>query len=158
MTMTAEEYLKDRVDDQLNWYRKKSAQNQTMYKRLQLLSIVFGATIPLLTAFSFREAELIFRFVIAFLGSAIAVSSGLLSLNKYQENWVKYRAAAQALKREKYLYLTKTGEYHDGQLETLVARCEAIMAEENVEWSKNVLPKGDVENSNEGVSRTPSVS
>lgn len=145
MSMSAEDYLQTRVDDQINWYDRKSTFNQRQYKRLQLMAIVFGATIPLLTAISFREWETQFRFVIALLGSAIAVVTGLSSLNKYQENWVKYRACAEALRREKYHYLTRTGGYREENVGLLVERCESIMASEQSEWMQSTLPQHVVE-------------
>ena len=141
MAMSAEDYLQTRVDDQIDWYDKKASFNQAQYKRLQLVAIVFGAAIPLLTVISFKEWETPFRFLIALLGSAIAVVSGVSSLNKYQENWVKYRACAEALRREKYHFLTRTGGYSENDAGLLVSRCEALMAGEQSEWMNTALPQ-----------------
>ncbi len=47
--MTQEEYLQERVDDQIEWHDKKSAWNQKCYKRLRILEIVAAASIPFLT-------------------------------------------------------------------------------------------------------------
>lgn len=141
MSMSAEDYLQTRVDDQIDWYDRKSINNQRQFKRLQLVAIIFGATIPLLTAISFREWETLIRFVIALLGSAIAIVTGLVSLNRYQENWVKYRSCAEALRREKYHFLTRTGGYDDANTGLLVNRCEAIMASEQSEWMKAAMPQ-----------------
>lgn len=142
MPMSVDDYLQSRLDNQIEWYDQKAALNQKQYKRLQLTSIIFGAAIPLLTAISFKEFETLFRFIIALLGSTIAVISGVLSLNKYQENWVKYRSNAEALRREKYHYLTGTGSYTDENRDALfVGRCEAIMNNEQTDWMKTIFPQ-----------------
>lgn len=144
MPMSVDDYLQARLDDQLDWYDRKALRNQNLYKRLQLMAIIFGASIPLLTAISFKEFETLFRFIIALLGSTIAVISSVLSLNKYQENWVKYRSCAEALRREKYHYLTCTGSYANDNVQRdalFVGRCEAIMANEQGEWMKTSLPQ-----------------
>ena len=44
--MTAEAYIKDRVDDQIAWYGKKSAINKTYHLWSNALIIVFAALIP----------------------------------------------------------------------------------------------------------------
>lgn len=144
MPMSMDDYVQTRLDDQIDWYDKKASINQNRYKRLQLMAIIFGASIPLLTAISFKEFETLFRFIIALLGSAIAVVSGVLSLNKYQENWVKYRSCAEVLRREKYHYLTSTGNYTVDNADRdalFVGRCENIMANEQTDWMKAILPQ-----------------
>ncbi|GAB1263533.1 DUF4231 domain-containing protein [Aurantivibrio infirmus] len=144
MELQAEDYLKQRVEDQINWYDKKSSLNQHRFKRLQMLSIIFASCIPLLTAISFKEYDTVFRFIIALLGTLIAIISGFLSLNKFQENWVEYRACAESLRREKYLYLTRSGPYAEDEenlFALLVERCEGIMTNEQLGWMKTAYPQ-----------------
>ena len=38
--MNQEEYIKDRVDIQIDWYDKKSVFNQKWFKRLQVIAII----------------------------------------------------------------------------------------------------------------------
>ena len=54
--MTTNNYLTDRVDDQIDWYDKKSSWNQRMFKQLQILQIVAAASIPFLTGFITSES------------------------------------------------------------------------------------------------------
>ena len=42
-------YLKERLEDQIDWYDRKSISNQKSFKRLQVLIIVASATIPFLS-------------------------------------------------------------------------------------------------------------
>lgn len=140
--MQAQDYIKSRVDDQIGWYEKKSAWNQSRYKTLQLYAIIFGAMIPLLTAISFEQLDVVLRFAIALLGSLIAIFNAVMSLYKYQENWIQYRSSAESLTREKMLYLTQSAPYteeKEDSFKLFVERCETIMADENVAWIKSTL-------------------
>lgn len=47
--MEIDEYIKSRVDDQINWYDQKSASCQRKYKLTQTIEIVLAALIPLLS-------------------------------------------------------------------------------------------------------------
>jgi hypothetical protein len=50
--MDQDEYLKNRVDDQIAWYNRKSASNQRWFQLLHMVEIVAAATIPLLAGLS----------------------------------------------------------------------------------------------------------
>jgi hypothetical protein len=135
-----EDYLKTRVNDQISWYERKSALNKNYYKRLQVVAIVCGAAIPVLTVFEGPAVVAFIRPLIAVLGSAVAVISATINLYKFSDNWVKYRTAAQLLTREKNLFLTQTAPYAaenaSQAFKLFVQNCEAIMAAENSEWNQ----------------------
>gem|GEM_PF-274746 len=140
--MRAQQYLEQRVNDQIQWYEKKSAINQKRYKQCQIGAIVFGAAIPLLTAISFEDFEVLLRFTIALLGSLIAIMNALVSLYKFQDNWVQYRTAAESLTREKFLFLTKSRPYagdEEKDFKQLVERCELTMSSENSVWQNHAV-------------------
>lgn len=44
--MTPEQYMEDRVDDQIKWYDSRSQANQRWYKHLRSIEIVLAASIP----------------------------------------------------------------------------------------------------------------
>ena len=46
--MNQEDYLKDRLDNQIDWYDKKSQWNQKWFKRLQVFQLIAAAIIPFL--------------------------------------------------------------------------------------------------------------
>src|SRR3954471_6125598 len=48
--ITSDEYLTRRVQNQIDWYDKKSVWNQKCFKRLRIVEIIAAAMIPLLTA------------------------------------------------------------------------------------------------------------
>ena len=91
-SMSPEEYMKTRVDDQLSWYDKKSQTNQKTYKRLRLVEIFSAASIPLLTGFMPNTADvgnLEFKILIGVLGLVITVITAVMGLYRFQENWVE---------------------------------------------------------------------
>ena len=135
--MTEEEYLSERLDNQLNWFDTKSVVNQKHHKRIQLIEIVFAAAIPFIAGLG--EFIPHYQIIVGLLGVAIAVSAGVAALNKYQENWITYRTTAEMLKREKYLYLTKCSPYDEGDAFChLVERVEGLLSNENSQWSANL--------------------
>lgn len=141
--LTAEDYLNDRVDDQLKWYSAKSAANKNMYLRLQSFSLIAASSIPLI-ALSFDSDEA--RYAVAMIGALTAIVSGLLSLFQYRDLWVDYRSTAEVLKREKYLFLAKAAPYNDPQAFPLfVNNVESIIVSENNQWRERaILEQPDV--------------
>ncbi len=102
MAMGEAEYLDQRLDDQINWYGKKSAANQTAYKRLRLIEIIAAAAIPLPAVYSQETLHvgITIGVVIGVIGLMVAVLAGIVSLYRFQENWNEYRAVAESLKQE----------------------------------------------------------
>lgn len=134
-----QDYLKQRVKDQLDWFERKSAWNQKWYKRLKLAVIVFSVSIPLLVGFVEADMDWL-KIGIGILGIIIAGIEGALSLYKFQDNWIQYRATAEALKRETYFYKTNSGEYRQAQapFPLFVERIEAIIEGDTSNWQQYI--------------------
>ncbi len=133
--MTEEEYLDNRLNDQISWYSKKSQTNQKLFKRLRLLEIVAATIIPFLAGIG--SAIPYYSIIIGALGVIIAVSAGLSALYKYHENWIEYRTTAETLKHEKYLFQTKCSPYENNDAFCkLVQRVEGLISKENTQWSR----------------------
>ncbi len=49
--MNPEEYINVRLQDQIDWYDKKSISNQKWFKRFQLTAFVLAAAIPFLSGY-----------------------------------------------------------------------------------------------------------
>jgi hypothetical protein len=139
--MDAEQYLKDRVDDQINWYDNKSLYNQRWFKRLRVSEVVCAVFIPFLSGY-IHVYQIPITFVIGALGVVIAVIAGLLSLYQFQEIWVQYRTVCESLKKEKFLYLTCSEPYNcndEERLQTLVHRVETLISKENTNWAQYMI-------------------
>ena len=125
-------YIKDRVDGQIEWYDRKSAMNNggsggsgSLRSSRQHRSHCFVG---------YADSISEFKVVVGILGLLIAVIAGVLELYQFQENWTGYRTTCEALKQEKYLFLTKTQPYDQGDSFALfVQRVENFI-------SKNIQP------------------
>lgn len=127
-------YLKERLEDQINWYDRKSVVNQKSFKRLQVLIIVASATIPFLSGYM-DESTLFLKIVVGVLGLAIATATAILGLYQFQENWLEYRTTCETLRHEKYLFLTCAAPYdEDEPFLLLVERVEGLISKENTNW------------------------
>lgn len=144
--MEEDEYLKNRLDDQINWYDRKSSQHQGWYKRLRVIEILAAASIPFLTGY-ITDSNPDMKIVVGGLGVIIAVSSSIVALGKYQEHWLQYRTTAESLKHHKYLYLTKTAPYDkDNSFNLLVESIEGLISKENSNWISYIKEKAKGKN------------
>ncbi len=145
-TVNQDEYLRDRLDDQIDWYGGKAAWNQKWYKRLQVVSVLAAALIPFLSGYMSEEIPAV-KLTIGGLGFFVAAITALLGLYRFHENWIEYRAASEALKGEKFRYLTRVAPY-DGNdpFPLLVTRVESLLSGENANWARTAAgAKGDVQ-------------
>ena len=109
-----------RLDDQIEWYEKRAAQNQRLFKSLKVVVIAAAALIPFLAGITTFPA-----WITGALGMLIAITEGVQQLNQYHANWISYRSTCEALKHEKYLYL--------GSL--LAERIESLVSQEHAKWA-----------------------
>ncbi|MEW8356126.1 MAG: DUF4231 domain-containing protein [Candidatus Thiodiazotropha sp.] len=146
--MDEKEYLKQRLDNQINWYDNKSVWYQKWFKRLQVIAIVGAATIPFLSGYMSEECIWV-KIAIGVLGLVVAAITAILSLYQFQENWIEYRTTCESLKHEKYTYLTKAPPY-DGEnaFALLVERVETLISKENTNWTRQT--KSYKKNKSEG--------
>ena len=141
-TMDEMEYMKDRLDDQIEWYSRKSKINKIWYIRLQVSLLILAALITLSGGVnSFINLSWL-SLATAIMGALVAVLSGALKIYKYQENWTEYRTTIESLKHEKFLYLTKCEPYNGSNaFKVLVQRVEALISQENSNWTQFMSEK-----------------
>lgn len=125
--------IKERLEDQIGWYDRKSIANQRAYKRIKVVEILSAAVIPFLATFNFPHVV----WVTGALGVLITVLEGLLHLNQYQQNWISYRSTCEALKHEKYVYLAKAAPYANATdpHALLAERIESLVSQEHAKWA-----------------------
>ena len=106
-----------------------------MFMRLRATEIGLALTIPFLAGYVPMFNEPI-TLVIGLSSILVAGIASILTLYKFQENWIEYRTLSEALKYEKFLYLTKAGIYkNSGTFPDFVERIEGILSKENAKWS-----------------------
>lgn len=133
--MNNQEYIKNRVDNQIDWYDKKSTKNKKAYLSIKVCSIIFSAAIPVLTGLSvYSKYYLIF---VSIFGSLTLILTSLSSIFRWHDNWIRYRSISEQLKHEKYAYLTNSGVYESNSLtfNSFVDRCESFISSENINWT-----------------------
>lgn len=132
-----DKYLAERVEQQINWYNRKSSANKRGFYWCRTLVIVSGALIPLLVGYANGPYEGL-KYVAGALGVVVAVSEGILSLWKYRENWSGFRITVERLTRERLLYDNRVGDDYaagdEAAFRRFVYRAEQIMASENEDW------------------------
>jgi hypothetical protein len=121
-----------RLDHQLAWYGARSRRYKQWYQSLKVVQIVVAAAIPAVAAAGASAA------VAGALGAVIVVLEGVQQLFQFQQNWIAYRATAEALKHEKYLHLAGAGPYAGvARRDALLAeRVERLVSQETAAWAE----------------------
>ena len=140
--MEKDKYLKERLDNQINWYSKKSTYNKNLYHCLQGLVIFLAALIPFLSGYSDDIGDNS-NLIIGCIGLVVSILTGLLALYKFQEKWAAYRTTSETLKHEKFLFETNTEPYNNEKdnFQLLVKRIEHVISKENSEWVQYIVEK-----------------
>lgn len=127
-----------RLEEQRAYFDHTASTCKTQFKRIKLLLIALSACIPLIVLMNTTHAAP--RYIAAAFGVLIAILEGLLLVNQYATLWLKYRATAEELSRERWLLLAQAGDYADQQpdqaMRKLAARVEAILDTERKSWSE----------------------
>ncbi|HEY9355603.1 MAG TPA: DUF4231 domain-containing protein [Arthrobacter sp.] len=122
----------ERLEDQINWYDRKSSDNQRRYKWLKLLELAVAAALPVVAGIGSPAL------VIGILAAVIVVLEGAHHLYQFQERWITYRSTAEALKHERYLYLAKAGPYlRADRHHQLAERIEGLISQEHAKWTSS---------------------
>jgi hypothetical protein len=120
-----------RLDDQLRYYSRSSRRCHLRYKLIKGGEILLGVAIPLLV---YHDLKLL----TAASGAVIAAAEAFLHLNQYATLWIEYRATAERLKREKWLFLARAGAYREltdaDALVQLAEQVEQHLSGEHDKW------------------------
>jgi hypothetical protein len=123
-----------RLNDQLEWYDHKSAVNQQRYKQIQAAQIILATSIPVFSLIDAASG----RWITAILGASVAILAGFQQLGNYNDLWTTYRATAEHLRHEKFLFLAQSGPYRsleeEEALRLLAERVEERVSTEHAKW------------------------
>jgi hypothetical protein len=107
-SLTPEKYFKERVNEKISAYTRLSRIYRVCYLVTGSLSIISSAAVPvLINANSLLLSERYATFVSLF----VTILVSLERLFRFREYWRNFDFAEEALKREKYLFQARSGEY-----------------------------------------------
>jgi len=121
----------ERLEDQIEWYDGNSTKNKNWFTSLKIVQLIGAAAVPVMA--SVHAAV----WVTGGLGAVVVVVEGIQQLGQYQANWINYRSTAEALKHEKFLFLSDAGLYEavDDPTRLLAERVEALIFQEHSRWT-----------------------
>ncbi len=126
--MTDKWYLTNRIDGQIEFYRKGQERNEAAYQRLQLWSFAAGAVVAVVSAIAAVYGARFAVWIGALTTVGAAVSAyGLAERQKYLA--ASYAAMKANLERLKERYLAG-----GATLQSLVATAEDLMESEHAAW------------------------
>jgi len=140
--MDEKTYFEERLEGEIVWYERKSSQNKRNYYLLRIIEFLSAALIPFLINFLSDQTELL-KLAVEVLGIIVVVSTGAISLFRFNELWTEYRTNAELLKHEKYLYLSSAPPYdRSDKFKVLVERVERLISSENSRWQEFAGSRG----------------
>jgi len=134
------EPLWDRLQAQIDWYDRKAKASQRAYKVSKISIVVLAILIPVFAEYGFIPGfEESRAFLVGAAAGVIVLLEGLQVLNKWQENWILYRATCEGLRNEQHLFAEKAGPYTglktDAAQRLLAERTSSLVMAEHSKWS-----------------------
>jgi hypothetical protein len=125
------------ADGSYNWYKRAAIRSRRCFRASEVVTIAASASIPI-CAVVFSEATVI----AAILGGVVIISTGLRTLFHWQENYLRYSRAREAVEAERRRYKFGSKPYdspneRDGRLVEAVTRIEQ---EEMGQWLQIANP------------------
>lgn len=131
-----EAYVHQRLEDQIDYYEKKSAYNKKLYFSLSIAAIAANAMIPVVSVF--LPSATVPKLMITILSAIAAMISSILILLNARGLWGKYRLNASRLQAFRYQYYTRSGIFagldDEQAFQRLVEVSEQQLQEENTDW------------------------
>ena len=135
--MDRDNYLTERLQNQIDWYSRKAGSNKKAFLRISVSNVLLSLSIPLCVIFLLtQDNTMIHSSWLAYFGIAglmIAVLSVLNHIYNYQDRWSHYRTVGELLKKERNLFQMKSGPYKDNEepFDLLVERVEKTISPRN---------------------------
>ena len=112
------------ANDSYQWYRDAAIRSRRYYKVSETALIIVAAAIPVSAAIAPGNS-----IAPAILGSVVVVLSGVRTIFHWQDNYLRFSGAREAVEAERRLYFTGAKPYDDPAtrdqlLATMVSRIE----------------------------------
>ncbi len=129
-------YFQEELDDREKWYSFKAAYNAKIYRYTQTVSILLAGLVPLIVLLRLSpNLEIQVKLITALLGITIVLVLAFSFIGNHQVKSLRYRFAAERMKRERRKYVNFTAPYTAGlgenrAYELFVETIEQIMQDE----------------------------
>jgi hypothetical protein len=119
------------ADESYNWYKIAAIRSRRLYKTLEVAVLVISAAIPTSAVLFADNAS-----IPAVLGAVVVVLTGLRSIYHWQENYIRFSQAREAVDGERRQYRTDARPYDDAATrdQNLAGAVSRIEQEEMHGW------------------------
>jgi Protein of unknown function (DUF4231) len=125
-----DDILWQQLNAQFRWYERAATRNRLSYQVLKVVAIVFAAAVAVLAAAAAPAA------VTAALAAGVVVLEGVQQVFQFHSNWLIYRATAEALRKNAFLYVARAATYSaEGRRERLAEVVRDVTTKENISWA-----------------------
>ena len=139
MTLSGfKDYVKERYEDQVEWYSKSATKNKKWYRRYQVVIAVLSAVVTVTVAFGMNDDGGSGWHIASLIASAaVTLLVTLQKTLRFHDNWVEYRTTAEDLKKERHYYDFLCGDYATAESpdKLFVERVEELISQQNTQWS-----------------------
>lgn len=108
-SMSAEEYIAERLNPFRAWYDKKARRLKKLYLWMRTITVVGGSIVPVLINLQIPRIEI----ATTLLSVLVIVFIALESVFHFREQWKNYRTTDQLLSKEYFNYVTADGPYRE---------------------------------------------
>lgn len=133
---TRVEFALNECDTSIEWYRKHGGNAYVWSRTFEVISLVLGSLSPILIlGFGYHWIQV----VAATMGATSSILIGISKIMKFESDWRRFCISEQELVREKYQFVTKTGNYSkladaEEALRLFASRVTRIKKLENDRW------------------------
>ncbi|MGW1957215.1 DUF4231 domain-containing protein [Streptomyces sp. NPDC001920] len=128
-----------------DWYRNAAIKARRYFRLTETLVLLVSASIPVSAVLSAQNAE-----VPAVLGGIVVVITGLRSVFHWQDDYLRFSEAREAVEAERRLYYTGAEPYADlgSRDRELAANVTRIEQQEMGTWVQLASPRTDATGNN----------
>ncbi|GHB15761.1 MULTISPECIES: DUF4231 domain-containing protein [Streptomyces] len=101
-------YAMTLANDSYEWYKSRAIRSRRIFKASETAILLISSSIPLSVVFFSKNTTLP-----AIFGVAVVVLSGLRSIFHWQDNYLRFSAAREAVEAERRRYHTEVEPYDD---------------------------------------------
>lgn len=137
------DYEKERLREQIKYYKKTSKLCQRKYKIISIINIITSAIIPAISLMTNLHSSI--KYIVAIIGSISTVCTSIIYFCKYKERWVQSRTTLNLIESELVKFHTKTCHYKNldrkESYNSLVENCEQFLNQEHSDWENTMIEK-----------------